>query len=69
MTSKESALAVVRAVALAIQELGSVPSGHLYARLMGHMSLESYQMILKILTDAKLIEVKGHVIHWKANQN
>jgi hypothetical protein len=37
---EQAALATVVAVGEAIKALGKVPSGHLYARLMGHMSLE-----------------------------
>jgi hypothetical protein len=52
------------AVAEAIRELGSVPSGHLYARLMGQLSLESYETILRTLRGAGLVEQKNHVLRW-----
>ena len=44
---------VIVAVADAIKALGSIPSGHLYARLMPHMSLEAYQAIIGVLKQAK----------------
>ncbi len=52
------------AVAEAIRDLGSVPSGHLYARLMGHMSLETYNKIITILKNAKLVEESNHLLTW-----
>lgn len=36
----EGTLRVVLAISQCIQELGTVPSGHLYARLMGHLDIE-----------------------------
>lgn len=55
---------VVLAVAETIQELGSVPSGHLYAQLMGVMSLADYQAIIDSLERSKLILIKNHLITW-----
>jgi hypothetical protein len=52
------------AVAEAIRELGSVPSGHLYAQLMGQLSLESYGAILRTLKGAGLVEEKSHLLTW-----
>ena len=60
-------VAQCQAVAEAIKALGSVPSGHLYAQLMGHMTLEHYQRIIGHLTDAGVIRVDGsHLIRWVA---
>lgn len=64
MTQEQKAIAIVQVVADVIRELGSVPSGHLYANLMGHMTLDTYQSIISILTRAKLIRVEHHVITW-----
>jgi hypothetical protein len=52
------------AVAEAIRELGSVPSGHLYARLMGQLSVESYGAIIRTLKGAGLVEEKSHLLTW-----
>lgn len=60
----ETALQIVRVVADAIRELGSVPSGHLYARVCGHFSLAQYQSILDTLVRAQLIKVENHLITW-----
>jgi len=59
------ALTVVMAVAETIRELKEVPSGHLYAALMGKMDLEEYQSILRVIEGAGLIKVeRSHLIRW-----
>ena len=52
------------AVGEAIRDLGSVPSGHLYARLMGRMSLETYNKLITILKQANLVEENNHLLTW-----
>ena len=65
MTNDPAALGATLAIAEAIRALGRVPSGHLYARLMGHMSLETYMAMLDVLKRAGLIAVDGaHEIRW-----
>ena len=65
MTTKEQAtLNVMIAVAEAIRDLGKVPSGHLYARLMNYMSLSSYQSIIAALKRAGLVEEKNFLLRW-----
>jgi len=65
MTKVEAALGMVQAMADAIKELGSVPSGHLYARVMGHMSLENYTAIIGVLIKAGLVEMdSSHLLRW-----
>ena len=66
-TTKEqvkAAIGVACAIADAIRELHEVPSGHLYAELMGHLSLDQYQAIIDGLERAKLIKVENHLITW-----
>jgi hypothetical protein len=61
----DKAFAVVAAVSESIRQAGKIPSGHLYAMLMGHMSLEYYESILRMLESAKLITVdSSHLIRW-----
>jgi hypothetical protein len=55
---------IAAAVAEAIRDLGSVPSGHLYARLMGHMDLDTYNKVIGVLKQAKLVEEKNHLLTW-----
>lgn len=59
-----SALQIIRVVADAIQELERVPSGELYARLMGHMNLATYNRIIGTLKGAGLVEEKAHELIW-----
>jgi hypothetical protein len=51
-------------IAQAIRELGSVPSGHLYARLMGHFSLNEYTQIIGALKSVGLVKEKAHLLTW-----
>lgn len=68
MSTTSDSLAVVRvahAVAETIRELGQVPSGHLYARLMGIMDLDQYEQVIGLLIDAHLVERDpSHLLHW-----
>lgn len=57
-------LETIRVVADAIRELGSVPSGHLYARLMSHMSHATYEKIIGVITRSGLVEEKNHLLTW-----
>lgn len=41
---------------------GSVPSGHLYARLMGIVSLDTYNAIISALVKAEMITNRGHLL-------
>jgi hypothetical protein len=60
----EAALQIVKAIADAIRELKEVPSGHLYARLMGNLTLQQYEEVIQVLVRAKVITVKNHLITW-----
>lgn len=67
MATKQQVQASVNAllaIAEAIRELGEVPSGELYARLMGHMDLETYESFIRRLVGAKLVENRGHLLVW-----
>lgn len=52
------------AVGEVIRDLGSIPSGHLYAHLMGRMSLDTYNSLIGILKQANLVEEKNHLLTW-----
>jgi len=61
----EAAVNVVLAVADCIRELGAVPSGHLYARLMGHMDIDAYQSVIGTLVRAGFVrEHPSHLLEW-----
>ena len=55
---------IVRTVGEIIQAHGSVPSGELFARLMGHMSLAQYLQIIEILKAAGRVVQKNNVLTW-----
>lgn len=60
----KAAADIIAAVAEAIKELRAVPSGHLYARLCGHMSLQTYQGIIGILVRQRLVSERDHLLTW-----
>jgi len=60
----KAALQVTAAVAEAIRELGNVPSGHLYAHLMGRLSLQQYESIIGLLKQTGLVTESGHELTW-----
>lgn len=64
MGRDEAALRIAAAVGEAIRDLGSVPSGHLYARLMGQMSLETYEIVIGALVKAGLVTKKNNLLTW-----
>lgn len=67
MTNAEKVTAGIRmaaAVGEVIRDLGSIPSGHLYAQLMGRMSLDTYNSLIGILKKANLVEEKNHLLTW-----
>ena len=47
-----------------IRELGSVPSGHLYARVMDTLSLSQYQQVIGLLKREGLVLESGHLLTW-----
>lgn len=58
-------LEVTLAVGQAIRELGRVPSGELYARLMPTgIKLESYNAIINALVRAKVVKNDNHLLVW-----
>ena len=64
-TQEQAAIEIVKAVADTIKDLGSVPSGHLYARLMGHMSLSEYEQIIGFIVRSGLVKRdSSHLLTW-----
>lgn len=55
---------VVRATGEIIRELKQVPSGHLYASMMGHLSLDDYNIVIGVLKDAGLVVEKNYLLIW-----
>jgi hypothetical protein len=61
---KHTAAKLASVMAEAVQELGSCPSGHLYAHCMAHMSLTQYDILLGVLKRLNLITEQNHVLTW-----
>jgi len=61
---KNAMIQAVFAVRDAIKELGEVPSGHLYAQLMGHMSLDTYNQIISLLKKSGKVTESGNLLRW-----
>ena len=57
-------LQAAKAIADCVKELGAVPSGHLYAHVMGHMSLETYQGIIDKLKQIGFVSESSHLLTW-----
>ena len=56
----KAAVEIMKAVASAVKDLGSIPSGHLYAQLMGKMSLDSYEKMTGALERMGIIRIDGN---------
>ena len=67
MTKEEINAAVQLLVAMAqtIRQLKTVPSGHLYAHVMGKVSLEQYENLIGILIDKGMVKRRAsHELEW-----
>jgi hypothetical protein len=61
----QTGLTLLHAVAETVREAGEVPSGTLYAALVGRVTLQGYEKMLGILNGAGLIAVDAsHLVRW-----
>jgi hypothetical protein len=61
----ERAIKIACTVAEVIQELGYVPSGHLYVMVQGSLSLDNYNGVIFALKERKWIEEsRAHMLRW-----
>lgn len=60
----KAGLEVLKALADCIRELGSVPSGELYARVMGTLTLDQYMSCIQTLKRTGLVKESGHLLTW-----
>jgi hypothetical protein len=61
----ESAFQALKALAEIIRHAGEVPSGELYARLMGKVTLDDYTRLVETLKRTGLVtETPGHLLRW-----
>jgi hypothetical protein len=59
---RQRAIRIASALYETISALGGIPSGHLYARVMGHMSLDYYQLMIGTLIKAGLVTEENHFL-------
>lgn len=56
---------VIHMLSEAIRKAGEIPSGQLYAVVMGSLSLEQYERAIKVLKGAGLVvETSSHLLRW-----
>lgn len=61
----QAALGMAKAIADAIRELGSVPAGELYARVMPYMTHETFEGVVGSLVKTGLVKRANHVLTWQ----
>jgi hypothetical protein len=61
---KEAAFKCVLALTESIKELGSVPSGHLYAQIMDRCSLSQYTQLIKMVIGTGLVTKDNNLLTW-----
>lgn len=61
---KASAFLMCAAITEAIRGLGEVPSGHLYARLMDKVDIQTYERIIGVIVGSGLVQKKGDLLRW-----
>ncbi len=59
-----AALLATLAVAEAIRQAGSVPSGTVYATIMNRVSLDGFEGMVRTLQNAGLVSATGHLLTW-----
>ncbi len=55
---------LVKCVADTIRELKQVPSGHLYAQMMAHVNLPTYNGVITVLKASGLVREENHLLIW-----
>jgi len=59
-----AAVAAANAILECVRDTGGIPSGHLYARLMGSMSLDTYTMLIDVLKNSgKIVETSNFLTY------
>lgn len=64
--SIQAMLMATIAIGDAIHKLGQIPEGHLYAQVMGKLTLDQFNMATETLIKQKLIQRKNNVLSWIA---
>lgn len=64
-TDQQKFLLMASAIASAVKEAGQIPSGHLYAAVMGRIGLPLYNRIIEMLIRERLIRREpSHLLIW-----
>jgi len=64
------AIHILKAAADAIREAGSIPSGHLYAAMMGKVGMQAYNQMIALMVRSGLVELSdNHMLTWKGPQS
>ena len=63
-TQIKALIAAIQALGDAIKELKNVPSGHLYAQVMGKMNIENYQYCIDVLKKAGKVKEENYLLSW-----
>lgn len=58
------ALMLASVVGDAIQVVGEIPAGHLYAMLMDRMNIQQFDAIIGVLKRARLVSEAAHMLTW-----
>lgn len=53
------------ALSESIRELGEIPAGHLYARCLDYLDLDTFERLIGIIVDSGVVERRGHLLVWK----
>lgn len=66
MSLSPALLEVGMAIAEVIRAKGAegIPSGHLYAQVMGKLDLDTYNTIIASLRRVRLVSLENHVLTW-----
>jgi len=60
----KAGLIVLAIMAETIREFGSIPSGHLYAQMMGKVTIDGFESAVRTLCGSTVIRKAGDVLHW-----
>lgn len=63
-TELTAGLKMVMAVAETIREAGEIPSGTLYAALIGKVTMEGYEGLIRTLKNTGLVTESAHMLKW-----
>lgn len=47
-----------------IHKLGQIPEGHLYAQVMGKMTVDEFNLYTGLLIKNKLVKRQHNILHW-----